>query len=53
MSGIELAGYARRKFPDMNIIVISGEEKPPLPVSINFLQKPFPLSTLLNIVRSG
>src|SRR5690242_16583790 len=36
MSGIELAGYARRKFPDMNIIVISGEEKPPLPVSINF-----------------
>jgi len=53
MSGVELAAYARWKFPHMNIIVISGAGKPPLPANINFLQKPFPLATLLNIVRSG
>jgi len=53
MSGAELAVYARQKFPDMNIIVMSGNRKPNLPAETHFLEKPFPPSTLLNAVRKG
>ena len=50
MSGAELAVYARQKFPGMNIVVMSGDKKPHLPVNTHFLQKPFPPSTLLSVV---
>jgi DNA-binding NtrC family response regulator len=53
MSGAELAVYARQKFPDMNIIVMSGNRKPNLPANTHFLQKPFPPAILLNAVRKG
>ena len=53
MSGAELAAYARRKLPDLNIVVISGTGKPTLPANTYFLQKTFPPSALLDIVRDG
>jgi DNA-binding NtrC family response regulator len=53
MSGAELASYARQKFPDLNIVVVSGSDRPLLPANTFFLQKPFPPSALLNIVREG
>lgn len=53
MSGAELAAYARGKCPDLHIVVVSGTEKPDLPANTHFLQKPFPPSALLDIVRHG
>ena len=53
MSGAELAAYARRKCPHLNIVVISGTEKPNLPANTYFLQKPFPPSALLGIIRDS
>ena len=51
MSGVELAQYARRQHPDMNIIVMSGETVKPIPVNTTFLQKPFTAAQLLEAVR--
>jgi DNA-binding NtrC family response regulator len=53
MSGAELAAYARRKCPHLNIVVISGTGKPNLPANTYFLQKPFPPSALLGIIRDS
>ena len=45
MSGVELAQYARRQHPDMNIIVMSGETVKPIPVKTTFCKSPsLPLS---------
>ncbi len=53
MSGAELAAFAREKFPNMKIIVMSGDREPSLPPNTYFLQKPFPPSTLLDVVSRG
>ncbi|MBV8697397.1 response regulator [Bradyrhizobium sp.] len=55
MSGIELAEYARERYPAMNIIVMSGKEVPKLPAHTTFLQKPFEPVHLLQAVmgRNG
>jgi DNA-binding NtrC family response regulator len=41
MLGSELASFARRKFPELNIILMSGQQTPRLHQEICFLQKPF------------
>jgi DNA-binding NtrC family response regulator len=51
MSGIELACYARRQHPHMNIVIMSGTPVNPMPVGTAFLQKPFPPERLLDMVR--
>ena len=51
MSGAELAHYARRQHPHMNIVIMSGTTVNPMPVGIAFLQKPFPPERLLDMVR--
>lgn len=53
MSGAELAAFAHRMFPDMKIIVVSGDRKPSLPANAYFLRKPFSPATLLNVVCRG
>jgi DNA-binding NtrC family response regulator len=53
MSGSELARFAKTKFPNLNVIVMSGSEAPPLPQTAQFLQKPFNQSTLLRAIRTG
>jgi DNA-binding NtrC family response regulator len=53
MSGVELAEYARRKYPQMNIIVMSGKQVKRLPAHTTFLQKPFAPMLLLEAVRGN
>ena len=50
--GSELASYARQKFPDLKIILISGQQAPQLPQKTRFLQKPFVPDALVDAVRS-
>ena len=51
MSGVELARYARRRHPHMNIVIMSGSTVTPMPVGTAFLRKPFPPARLLDMVR--
>ena len=51
ISGAELAQYARRRHPHMNIVIISGTTVEPIPVNTTFLQKPFTAAQLLEAVR--
>ena len=51
MTGAELAKFAREKHPNLDIIVISGEDVPALPKGSIFLCKPFPPQRLLDAVR--
>jgi FixJ family two-component response regulator len=53
MSGIELAEYARGRFPKMNVIIISGQPVNPLPARATFLHKPFPATRLIEAVRGN
>jgi len=52
MTGIELAEYAREKYPALNVIVMSGREIPSLPRDTQFLQKPFRPAELLHAINS-
>ena len=47
----QLAQYARRRHPHMNIIIMSGKTVKPIPVNTTFLQKPFTAEQLLEAVR--
>jgi DNA-binding NtrC family response regulator len=51
MLGSELASFARLKYPDLNIILMSGQQKPQLPPRATFLRKPFKPVDLLEAVR--
>ena len=51
MSGVELAEYARCRFPHLNIVVVSGQGTPQLPRETRFLQKPFAPSELLKAIN--
>jgi DNA-binding NtrC family response regulator len=51
MSGIELAEYARQKYPALNVVVMSGRDAPALPRDACFLQKPFRPNQLLEVIR--
>lgn len=51
MTGAELAGFARTKFPNLNVVVMSGD-RPAMPIDGRFLQKPFPAAALLAAVRA-
>jgi DNA-binding NtrC family response regulator len=46
-TGIELAGVAKRRFPSLNIVIISGQDNLSLPPDVHFLRKPWqPLDLL-------
>jgi DNA-binding NtrC family response regulator len=51
MAGAALAHYARRRYPHMNIVIMSGTTVNPIPVGTAFLRKPFPPERLLDMVR--
>lgn len=51
MSGGELAQYARQRYPQMNIVVMSGTSLTALPADTTFLQKPFTPERLIEAVR--
>ena len=41
MSGVELAQYAKRKFPRLNVVMVSGNGPPFIPQDTRFLMKPY------------
>jgi DNA-binding NtrC family response regulator len=50
MSGVELAQYAKRKFPDLNVVMVSGHGPPYVPQDTHFLMKPYEPQQLLDAV---
>jgi DNA-binding NtrC family response regulator len=48
-SGIELAEFAKQKFPGLNIIVVSGVDGLALPPNLRFLKKPYRVEDLLRM----
>jgi DNA-binding NtrC family response regulator len=50
MSGVQLARYAKRKFPSLNVIMVSGHGPPFVPHGTHFLQKPYLPQQLLDAV---
>jgi DNA-binding NtrC family response regulator len=50
MSGVELAQYAKRRFPTMNVVLVSGKSPPYVPQDTHFLQKPYIPEALLSAV---
>jgi CheY-like chemotaxis protein len=50
MSGVELAQFAKRKFPHINVVVVSGRSPPYIPQNASFLLKPYRPRELLEAV---
>jgi DNA-binding NtrC family response regulator len=50
MSGVELAQLAKRRFPDMNVVMVSGRGAPYVPQGTCFLMKPYLPDELLEAV---
>jgi DNA-binding NtrC family response regulator len=50
MSGVELAQYAKRRFPHINVVMISGRSLPYVPKDASFLLKPYRTRELLKAV---
>jgi DNA-binding NtrC family response regulator len=50
MSGVELAQYAKRKFPRLNVVMVSGHGPPYVPQDTRFLMKPYLPDELLDAV---
>jgi DNA-binding NtrC family response regulator len=52
MSGRELAGFAKRRFPNLNVVITSGNPVKPVPYRTTFLRKPFLPSRLLEAIKT-
>ena len=50
MSGVQLAEYAKRKFPHLKVILVSGKNPSYLPQDTTFLLKPYRAKQLLDAV---
>jgi DNA-binding NtrC family response regulator len=50
MSGVELAEFAKRRFPHLNVVMISGGGPPYIPHNTSFFLKPYPPRQLLEAV---
>jgi CheY-like chemotaxis protein len=50
MSGVELAEFAKRRFPRLNVVMVSGKDAPYIPQDIHFFLKPFQPTELLEAV---
>jgi DNA-binding NtrC family response regulator len=50
MSGVQLAQYAKRRFPDLNVVMVSGRGTPYVPHGTHFLAKPYDPQQLLDAV---
>ena len=50
MSGVELAQYAKRKFPRLNVVMVSGKGPSFIPQDTRFLMKPYLPDELLAAV---
>ncbi|MGE5158788.1 MAG: response regulator [Gemmatimonas sp.] len=50
-TGAELASFTRSRHPHIQVIVVAGDSREPLPADVRFLKKPYHLSELLRFVR--
>jgi CheY-like chemotaxis protein len=50
MTGAELAEFAKKKFPKLTVIVLSGRSAPELPDGTIFLAKPYQPEQLLEAI---
>jgi DNA-binding NtrC family response regulator len=50
MSGLQLAEYAQRKFPHLNVVMIAGAGPPYVPINTRFFLKPYRANDLLDAV---
>jgi CheY-like chemotaxis protein len=50
MIGVELAQHAKRKFPSLNVVVVSGVGPPYVPQGARFFSKPYQPSEILDAV---
>ena len=50
VSGVELAQYAKRQFPGLNVVMVSGHGAPFVPRDTHFLIKPYDPQQLLDAV---
>ena len=46
-TGVDLARFAKERFPNLRVIVMSGENSLRIPADVRFLQKPFHPGQLL------
>lgn len=49
-SGAELAQFAKRRFPDLNVVMVSGRGAAHVPPNTRFLMKPYLPDDLLDAV---
>ena len=49
-SGVELAQFAKRRFPELNVVIVSGRGAPYVPPDTRFLMKPYRPDELLAAV---
>jgi hypothetical protein len=52
-TGIELAQFAKRKFPGLNVILVSGQDGLTPPTNVRFFRKPFQPAELLRAAMSA
>jgi CheY-like chemotaxis protein len=52
MTGIQLAEYAKRRFPHVNVVIVSGQGPDYIPLNTTFLMKPYQPAELLSAVLS-
>jgi DNA-binding NtrC family response regulator len=50
MTGVQLIEYARERFPHLNLVVTSSKSVDHLPTGTHFLQKPFTVRELLELI---
>jgi DNA-binding NtrC family response regulator len=50
MSGVDLAAYAKRRFPRLNVVMVSGKGPPYVPQDTHFFLKPYRPNDLLEAV---
>lgn len=49
-SGVELAEFAKSRFPELNVVMVSGRGAPTAPPNTRFLMKPYMPDQLLDAV---
>lgn len=52
MNGVELAQFARRKYPHVSVVLTSGAHVPEIPPDTTFMQKPWRALDLLRVAES-
>ena len=53
-TGVDVAAFAKNKFPHLRVVVVSGDLQVPVPADVSFLRKPFhPRELLTQRINRG